>query len=98
MRAEDKLFYQSWSADMTHLKSSTKDQMTLKPSSKEPTVLPQSITLDRRSAIKLSGSACAVSALGGCVIAKKKNPPDLGASFSFDLFRFSFLYQQLNRA
>ena len=70
---------------MTHLKSSTKDRMILKPRHKEPTVLPQSVTLDRRSAIKLIGSACAVSALGGCVIAKIKNPPELGASFSFDL-------------
>jgi len=46
---------------------------------------PALVTLDRRGVIKLIGSACAVSALGGCVIAKIHNVPELGATFSFDL-------------
>ena len=70
---------------MSQFKSLLRDQVTSKRSTVLPWVLPDSVTLDRRSALKLIGSACAVSALGGCVIAKINNAPDLGSAFSFDL-------------
>ena len=70
---------------MSQFKSSLRDQVTSKRSTVLPWVLSDSVTLDRRSALKLIGSACAVSALGGCVIAKINNAPDLGSAFSFDL-------------
>ena len=71
---------------MPHFNSSSKSSVTLEHSTSSSTVAqPDSVTLDRRSVIKLIGSACAVSALGGCVIAKIHNIPDLGSTFSFDL-------------
>lgn len=70
---------------MAQFKSSSRDPVTPEQSTVLSSVLPDSVTLDRRSALKLIGSACAVSALGGCVIAKINNAPELGAAFSFDL-------------
>jgi Rieske Fe-S protein len=70
---------------MTHFHSSSKSSVTSERSTSSSITQPDSVTLDRRSVIKLIGSACAVSALGGCVIAKINNIPDLGSTFSFDL-------------
>ena len=49
-----------------------------------PAEPPRSVTLDRRGALKLLGSACAVSALSGC-LTKLHRVPELGTSFAFDL-------------